>query len=88
MMLDLEIVCSDCEQQGRIAMESACRVLVFERAGRTTAKKRKGEKEKEISVSFDLAVVSVDFPEFQPSYRLHFWTASSSHTGELIQQWV
>ncbi|KAD6796145.1 hypothetical protein E3N88_07041 [Mikania micrantha] len=25
MMLDLEIVCSDCEQQGRIVMESACR---------------------------------------------------------------
>ncbi|KAD0410210.1 hypothetical protein E3N88_44324 [Mikania micrantha] len=35
-------------------------------------------EEKEILVTFDLAVVSVDFPEFQPSDRLHFWTASSS----------
>ncbi|KAD6454269.1 hypothetical protein E3N88_08975 [Mikania micrantha] len=55
---------------------------------REIEQKKKKRKEEKISVTFDLALFSVNFPEFQPSDRPHFWTASSSHPGELIQRRV
>ncbi|KAD7116511.1 hypothetical protein E3N88_03779 [Mikania micrantha] len=55
---------------------------------KAAAKKKKRERRKGIFVTFDLATFPADFPEFQPSDLLHFWTASSSHLGELIQRWV
>ncbi|KAD3066699.1 hypothetical protein E3N88_34579 [Mikania micrantha] len=56
---------------------------------RTAAnKKKKRGEEEEFSSLAEPTSISVSFPEFQQSDRLHFWTASSSHPGELIQRWV
>ncbi|KAD3066700.1 hypothetical protein E3N88_34580 [Mikania micrantha] len=56
------------------------------RKKRTAANKKKKRGEEEFSSLAEPASFSVSFPEFQSSDRLHFWTASSSHPGELIQR--
>ncbi|KAD6118702.1 hypothetical protein E3N88_09973 [Mikania micrantha] len=66
----------------------SCWVFGGKQSDTAAAKKKKRGRRKGIFVTFDLATFPADFPEFQASDRLHFWTASSSYPEEFIQRWV